>query len=222
VTLVATMPGDKPKLTPNQRRFVDEYLIDRNGVQAYFRAFGRKNKKGKNRSYFAANQAAMALLQNPTIRAELHAAERHQAKRCRIKADKVLAETAAIAFHDPIDLFDISDDVPKLRSVRDMPMRARKAIASIKVKRTPVYEYEDGKRVKMPDDESVIELKLWSKTDALDKLMTHLGLAREITPLDALLASLPPAVGERLRAALAGEVPGEGDQEQHGQAGSGI
>ena len=68
----------------------------------------------------------------------------------------------------------------------------------------------------------MIEVKFWSKTDALDKLMTHLGLAREITPLDALLASLPPAVGEQLRAALAGDVPGEGDQEGDGEAGNGI
>ena len=216
------MPGEKPKLTPNQRRFVEEYLIDRNGVQAYFRAFGRKNKKGKSRSYMATNQAAMALLQNPTVRAELHAAERDYARRCRIKADKVLAETAAIAFHDPIDLFDLSDDTPKLRSVCEIPMRARKAIASIKVKRTPVYEYEDGERKRMPDDESVIELKLWNKMDALDKLMTHLGLAREITPLDALLSSLPPAVGEQLRRALAGDVPGEGDQGSNGETGDGI
>jgi phage terminase small subunit len=197
------------KLTPEEERFVEEYLIDLNATQAYLRAYGKC-------SYSTASTNSSVLLKKTKIRREIDAAQRDYQRRCRITATKVLNEAAGIAFTDAGDLFDLASDSPKLRSVRQIPVRTRRAISSIKVKKTPTYGYEDGKKVRMPADEEVVEIKFCDKNAALEKLMKHLGLAKEITPLDALLAALGPELGEQVRQALSTPVPAGG-----GEAGDG-
>lgn len=56
------MPKDAAGLTPKQRRFVEEYLIDRNGLQAAIRAGYSKN---------AAQEIAYENLRKPQIAAEI-------------------------------------------------------------------------------------------------------------------------------------------------------
>lgn len=205
--------ADTDTLTPEEERFVEEYLVDLNATQAYLRAYGKCR-------YFVAANNASRLLKKVKIRREIAAAQRDYKRRCRIRADKVLSEAAGIAFADPIDLFDVTGDDPKLRSVRQMPARTRRAISSIKVKKIPNFGYEDGKKVRLPVDEELVEIKFWNKLDALDKLMKHLGLAKEITPLDALLAALGPQLGEQVRRALAGDLPGGDGEEGDSEGGS--
>lgn len=170
-------------LTPEQQRFVDEYLIDLNGTQAYRRAF-------PGASYHTSRNEAAKLLAKPCIKREVKAARDAQQRRTRITADRVLRELARIAFADVADVMDLTDpDRPRLKPLRDMPPDARRAVQEIS--RTP----------------NGVKVKLAAKQAALDRLCQHLGLSTQITPLEALLATVPAEHREFVRTLLAGALP---------------
>lgn len=163
------------KLTLKQRRFVEEYAGDPNGVQAYFRAFGRNKSDGKPRSYDCASEQARRLLEKPEVQAELARAQEAWQLRVGVNKERVLSELAAVAFADPDDVYEADDDnggLPRPRSWRDVSPAARKAIQSVKVKR---------KRLASDSDETAweveeLEYRFHPKLDALDKLCKRLGL----------------------------------------------
>lgn len=169
------MPAGKASngLTPKQRKFVEEYAADPNAVQAYFRAFGRNGKKGKPRSYHAAQVQASRLMTNAVIRAELDAAQAAYAARVRVDKERVLAELAALAFADPNDLYEPDGEgMPVPRHWRTVPPMARKAIASVKVKRKRLKSDSDATAWEVEE----LEYRFHSKTDALEKLCKRLNL----------------------------------------------
>jgi phage terminase small subunit len=199
-------------LTPEQQRFVDEYLIDLNGTQAYRRAY-------PGVAYTTARTESSRLLANPNIRREVEAAKAARSERTQITADRVLEAVALVAFADPLDLTD-ADGRP--RPLRQIPPELRAAIAGVKVRRETV------RRVTLGDDSTetkseVVEYKLNDRLGALEKLFRHLGLSQEIPPLDALLAALPedlrPAVRAALGAAVSGgdDPPGAGGRRRRGK-----
>lgn len=74
----------KPKLTPKQQRFVQEYLIDLNATQAYRRA----GYKVRSDNVAAVN--ADRLLRNAKIAAAIAEAKKQRAQRCALSADVVI------------------------------------------------------------------------------------------------------------------------------------
>ncbi|MDE2229916.1 MAG: terminase small subunit [Alphaproteobacteria bacterium] len=78
-------------MTPRQRRFVDEYLIDLDGRHAAIRA-GYAPSGAKNRAYH--------LLQTPEIADAIAAAMAERSRRTGITPERVLEELARIAFVD--------------------------------------------------------------------------------------------------------------------------
>jgi hypothetical protein len=133
-----------------------------------------------------------------------------------------------LATSDVGDILDFTaaDGVPRLKPVREIPAHARRAIASVKVRRVverePVPDPETGRPAgtrAVPVD--VIEFKLWDKPGAQERLAKHLGLFRELPPLETLLALLPAELVEPLRRALADSVQppaGPGGPGGHGPA----
>lgn len=182
---------DTDELTDREKLFVERYIYDPNGVQAYRYVF-------PDATYNTAAVTASEWLKKPKIAREVRAARNAAAKRLRISADKVLRELARIAFSD---VGDLVDDSGNLTPLYRLPIDTRRAVSGVKVRR-------QVRRREGEDDvtDSEIEYKLWSKTDALQKLCTHLGLAQEITPLDVLLATLPADVAANVRTLLAGPV----------------
>ena len=77
-------------------RFVQEYLADpeRNASAAYVRA-------GFTATGAAARTAAARLLKHPEIQAAIAAVRERDAKKYDVSRERVLAELAKIAFHDP-------------------------------------------------------------------------------------------------------------------------
>ena len=71
----------KSKLTPRQSRFVDEYLVDLNGTQAYIRA--GYSKKG-------ADCQSSRLLVNAKVQAAIQERMNQRSERTEINADMVL------------------------------------------------------------------------------------------------------------------------------------
>jgi hypothetical protein len=174
------------------RRFVDEYVIDHNGVRAYLAAFGRETAAGRPRSYNAACVEASKLLKNPEVRKEIRAAQFESRKRCRVSADRIVDELAAIAFSTMSDYFDMSADRPMTPlPIREISPLARKALRKLTYKSRVV----NGITIK------TVDVQCHSKLAALGKLYDHLGMGQE-NEVERLLSLLPPALLEQVTAVI--------------------
>ena len=193
-------------LTDAEERFVNEYMHDLNMVRAYQAAVPGTGAR-------AAKRQAQAMRELPHVKAEI-AARRHDAKiRCGIRADNVLREWARIAFSD-ISLHYGPDD--RLLPTGSIPLDQRRAIQSVKVRRERVTTRRISSTRKGPTTtttdvtthEMEIEVKLYDKLAALQRLGAFLGLADSLPDLERLLLALPPQLAEQVRAMLGAATSG--------------
>ena len=193
------LPTDpaRKRLSLSERKFVQEYLRDGNGTRAYQCAH-------PGVSHVSAKDSANDLLNRPHVKAEIDAANEHYKQRRGITATNVLDEIARIAHVDPADFFDESGN---LRGVRDIPRDSRVAISGIdvSVERVVARTVRKGKKAITTTTfhTSVSKIRLWSKPDALATLARRLGLVKELSPLDTLMALLPPPIAKSFREYLA-------------------
>ncbi|MBK7892897.1 MAG: terminase small subunit [Bdellovibrionales bacterium] len=146
-------------LTPKQKRFVEEYLVDLNATQAAIRAKYSENTAGSQ---------AFDLLKKPEIQAAIQAEMDKRSKRTNITADNVLKELMRIA---TADLSGAYDEQGRLKPIHEIPEDTRRAMSGIKV-----FEEFDGfgqDRVKIGE---VREVKFWDKPKSLEILARHLKL----------------------------------------------
>lgn len=147
------------KLTPKQKRFVDEYLIDLNATQAAIRA-GYSPK--------TANEQGARLLANVSIAQTLQKAMQDREQRTEITQDRVLQEYARLAFYDPRKLFQ-PDGTPKPIEALDDDTAA--ALAGLEVR-----EEFEGAGENRTFVGYTKKYKLANKLGALDSLAKHLGM----------------------------------------------
>ena len=175
-------------LPVRQQRFIEEYLIDLNATQAAIRA-GYSAK--------TADVAGPRLLGNVRVAAEIERRKAKTSAKLEITRERVLKELARIAFSDLRRVVDFGPDGVKLKEGSELADDDAVAIESVG---QSFNQY--GPTVKV---------KLYSKTDALEKLAKHLGLFNEErSPLDALLDALPAEFSRAIRAALASQLSGGG------------
>jgi len=149
------------KLTPKQKRFVQEYLIDLNGKQAAIRAGYSKN---------TAESQASTLLRNPKVQTAVIKGKKRIADKLEVTAERVIAEYAKLAFLDPSVFFTEDGD---LLPIQDMPKDAVAAIGGFEV----VTMIKRGKTDDETSDPDYLKkVKLIDKKGALDSLSRHLGL----------------------------------------------
>ena len=129
------------------RRFAQEYIFDLNGTEAAIRA---------GYSASRAKQTASDLLHRPEVQQMIREEMKSRERRTAVNADRVVNELARIGFANVRDL--LNDD-GTLKALEDLPTEVAAAVSSIK-------RATDGS----------VEIKLWSKTTALDGLMKHLDL----------------------------------------------
>lgn len=141
--------SDGPKLTPKQRRFVEEYLIDLNATQAAKRS-GYSEK--------TAHVIGTENLSKPAIQQAVHAAQKERSERTGITADRVLEELAKIGFADIRKAVDWNGADVSLRSSEEIDDMTAAAISEVSLTQA-------GVKIKMID-----------KKGALDSLGRHLGL----------------------------------------------
>ena len=147
------------KLTPKQKRFVDEYLIDLNATQAAIRA-GYSPK--------TANEQGARLLANVSIAQTIQKAMQDREQRTEITQDRVLQEYARLAFYDPRKLFQ-PDGAPKPIEALDDDTAA--ALAGLEVR-----EEFEGAGENRTFVGYTKKYKLANKLGALDSLAKHLGM----------------------------------------------
>lgn len=152
--------ASQKKLTPKQRAFVEQYLIDLNATAAYKRA-GFKSKG------HSAEANAAKLLKNSRVAAAIEVAMKARSERTLIGADNVLRELARIAF------FDIGNALTPegaLKPLDQMDEDTRRAIAGFEV----ASLFEEGEHTGF-----VKKVKIADKLRALELLGKHLGLFEE-------------------------------------------
>jgi phage terminase small subunit len=152
----------KGELTPRHKLFIEEYVKDCNGTEAYLRAGYKCSRK-------SAGVAASALLAKPEIRTILNKRlEEIRASRQR-EAEAFLRNTMAVATSDIRQAFD---DTGRLLPVNEWPDELALAVSSLDV--------EEIQRARDGDEEAELQvtrkLRLWSKTSALDLLGRFAGV----------------------------------------------
>ena len=91
----STTDQTETKLTPKQERFVQEYMVDLNALQAAIRAGYSKDTAGV---------IGHENLKKPYIQAAIARARQEQQQRTQITVDSVVKELAQVAFADARDL----------------------------------------------------------------------------------------------------------------------
>ena len=139
-------------LTPKQKIFADEYLIDLNATRAYRAAYPSIKKDE------TAAQAGSRMLRN--VKVAKYISERMQERRQRteVTQDMVVRELAAIAFSKATDYAAVKNGTVVIKNTAELSDEQISAIAGIK-------EGANG-----------IEVKLNDKEKALELLGRHLGM----------------------------------------------
>lgn len=140
-------------LTPKQRKFVGEYLVDLNATRAAIRA-GYSEK--------TANRIGSELLVKTCIREAIAAAQARREQRTEITADRVVAELAKIAFADPRDVMEWGPNGVILKDSADLTEGQAASVAEVSETTT-----KDG---------GSLRLKKHDKVKALELLGRHLGM----------------------------------------------
>lgn len=157
----------KPEqLTPQQELFVREYLIDLNAEQAWIRTGGSPAN--------ARNITGRFMRKGHIVQVAVARAMAERSARTGITADRVLREVAKVAFGDPRVLFR---DDGSLRAPHEYGDDDSAMIEGVKTRRIVEVAMDpenEGKQKLVPVE--IQEVKLASKTAALNMLMRHLGL----------------------------------------------
>lgn len=160
-------------LTPKQKRFVAEYLIDLNASAAYKRA-------GYSGTGKTADVNASRMLANAKVAEEVKLAKKKREDRTGITQDRVLQELARLAFFDMRRLYAPDGT---LKSPHDWDDDTAAALAGVEVVETQKVSVEDGTIIRTP--EFVKKAKVWDKGGALTLAMRHLGMLNDKLQVDA-------------------------------------
>lgn len=136
-------------MTPKQKMFVQEYLIDLDQTKAAIRA---------GFSAATAAQIGHALVGLPAVANAISLARARRAARLEVKADRVLEELCKIAFADRAGIAQVKNGRVKVADTASLNDDQRAALA----------EVSQGK--------NGISVKLENKLEALKLIGQHLGM----------------------------------------------
>lgn len=162
-------------LTPQQEIFAQKVVAGETQADAYREAY-----KARRMSEKTIHEEASRIASHHKVAARVRALQGAAAERAVLKGADVLREIKRIALSNIASLWDAENSRFKLPHELDADTSA--AVASFEI-----------------DQNKVIKYRLWSKLDALEKAMKHLGLyerdnAQQTNPLRELLDSLGGAV----------------------------
>lgn len=164
-------------LTPKQKNFADEYLIDLNATRAYKVAYPKVKKDESARAN------GSKLLTNTNVAAYIEKRMKDREKRTEITQDMVLQELAKIGFSNVTDFVTVEGTWVKVKPTAEMPQDKLGVIAGIK-------EGANGIEIKLNDKEKALELIGRHLGMFKDKLELSGGLDTEKTKLDDLLQQM--------------------------------
>jgi phage terminase small subunit len=146
------------KLTPKQKRFVEEYLVDLNATKAAIRA-GYSEKR--------ASEIGYQLLQKTTVSEAIREAMQARSERTEITQDMVLRQLAKIAFADLTEFVTWEEEGNVVLKPSDKVDGT--ILTEVLEDVTDFGDFQKTKkRVKLPD-----------RLKALELLGKHLGMFKE-------------------------------------------
>jgi len=180
-------------LTSRQAAFVQEYMIDGNGLQAATRA-GYSAK--------TAGAAASRLLKHEKVSAALKRAQAARAERTSITADRVLLELGRIGLVDVTELFVWDENEQVFVPSKHLTPDQRAAIQG--VESTTIKRRLPGGIL---ETKTRLRLKTYDKVAALKEIGKHLGIGENVNlymrnELTALSDDQFREEGERILKAL--------------------
>lgn len=160
----------KRGLTPKQRLFVREYLVDMNATQAYLRAGYKVSEK-------VAGTNGPRMLENAGIKREINKTLHRRIKKLEISGDTVLQEIAKMAFCNMLDYITVQKDGTAFVDLSKLTREQAAAIQEI--------SFEDGTEVGEGGARPVtkVKFKLSDKKGSLDMLGRYLKLFSDTTPV---------------------------------------
>lgn len=150
-------------LTPRERRFVLEYLVDLNATRAAIRA---------GYSPRTARQIGSENLSKPDIRGFIDAVLEERARKLEVKIEDVIRGLIRLANADPARVFDENDKPLRLAEI---PEDVRLAITSVEVEELFEGHGEDRERVGL-----LHKFKFGNKNDAWRDLGRYLKMFTDV------------------------------------------
>ncbi len=142
------------RMTPKQRRFAEEYIVDLNATRAALRAGYSKG---------CAHTHGWKILRRPDVAAFVADAQAARAARAGLTADRVVNELTKVAFGDPRRVFAWGPDGLALRESAGLSGAEAAQVSEISQTRTAAGV-------------TTQHIKLHGKVPALMALAKHLGL----------------------------------------------
>ncbi len=152
---IVRMVIHREKLNPRQERFVSEYLKDGNGTQAAIRA-----------GYATSSAAVHAhrLLHNKRVLDKVRAHQNRVQRATEVTVERVVRELEAVAFSDPLYLFDRKSNLLPFDKI---PKEARRAIKLLEVQES----VKGGRRIR-----TLKKVVLEDRIPAVIALAKYLGM----------------------------------------------
>lgn len=152
------VPPEEPlPVTPQQRRFVEEYLIDpSNQTKAAIRA---------GYSIISAKSQASQLMRHTGIKALIEEAQAERAHKMGITQDRVLQELALIAFANVKDVMTINEEGDTVIDLNNMKREVAAALGEVSISTKGGVNKTRTAKIRMND-----------KLTALEKIGKHLGM----------------------------------------------
>ena len=144
--------ASKKGITPKQKRFVEEYLIDLNATQAAIRA-GYSKKSSR--------EVASRLLTNINVSKAIQKAMEKRSEELTVTQEMVVQELAKIAFANVGDYFEWDGKNVRIKPSGDLTDSQKAAVAEVRSVTGAVNE---------------VSIKLADKQRALALLGRHLGM----------------------------------------------
>jgi phage terminase small subunit len=155
------------KLTPKQKLFVTEYLIDLNATKAAERA-GYSAK--------TAQVQGSRLLSNAMVSAAIAEKQGKRFEKLEITAERVLAELALIGFANMLDYISVGENGTARVDLSNLTREQAAAISEITVEEFTERTGEDGEGKPIFENVKRTKFKLTDKRGALVDLGRHLKL----------------------------------------------
>ena len=155
------------KLTKQQRRFVDEYMIDLNATQAAIRAkYGKKN----------AGTVGPRLVRKSHVAKEIQKRMDRRSKRTEIKADEIVEQLNEIR---NLKIGALVDKNGALLPIKQWPDAVQRCVTSIDVQEEFTGSGKDRKSIGYTK-----KIRIESRIKSLELLARHLGMLNTKVELD--------------------------------------
>ena len=185
-TSQASARAEERTLTAKQQAFIDEYLIDLNGTQAYLRAF-----PGVKETTARANAAR--LLANADIQDAIAEKRAKTAEKLEITREMAIQQLGRLSFSDPRKLYDAYG---RIKPIHELDDDTAAAVQSIEVEMRQIDGLDEPPvpvlKVRMADRkgalDSLIRAQGWNMPDKIE----HTGKNGGPIEHDVRVVLVPP------------------------------